>query len=150
MRGPGCFQCYKHKVKSSTAGGNEKRKRVEVEILKRKVGPEVGKEWGKWLALTKIMEMIEEWVKDRKEMINKVEKIWRGHNMQRIEEREWQKKQREWREEQRQWRREEREWRERIKNKKDEGVQTSGDKEKGQGQGSGKGNWTRLRRGGRR
>ena len=75
--------------------------------------------------------MIEEWVEDQKEMINKVERIQRGHDMQRIEEREWQKQQREWREEQRQWRREEREWRERIKNKKNKGVQTSGDKEKG-------------------
>ena len=131
MQGTGCFQCYKHKVKSSAAGGNKKRKRVEVKILKWKVRPEVGEEWGKWLALTRIMEMIEEWVEDQKEMINKVERIQRGHDMQRIEEREWQKQQREWREEQRQWRREEREWRKRIKNKKNKGVQTSGDKEKG-------------------
>ena len=50
------------------------------------------------------MEAIEEWVKDQKGMINEAEKIWKGYDMQRIEEREWQKEQREWREEQRQWR----------------------------------------------
>ena len=53
------------------------------------------------------MEAIEEWVEDQKEMINEVEKIWRGYNMQRIEDREWRKEQREWREEERQWRQEE-------------------------------------------
>ena len=80
------------------------------------------------------MEAIEEWVKDQKEMINEVEKIWRGYNMQRMEEREWRKEQRKWREEERQWRQEEREQRERMENRKDEGVQTNGeDKEVGLG-----------------
>ena len=77
------------------------------------------------------MEAIEEGVKDQTEMINEVEKIQRGYDTQRIEEREWWKEQREWREEQRQWRQEEREWRQRMENKEDEGIQTSGDKEKG-------------------
>ena len=31
------------------------------------------------------MEAIEEWVKDQKGMINEVEKIWKGYNMQRKE-----------------------------------------------------------------
>lgn len=83
---------------------NKKKKRVEVEIAKQKVRPEIGEEWGKWPALTRIMEAIEEWVEDQKGMINEVEKIQKGYNMQRAEEREWRKEQREWREEQRQWR----------------------------------------------
>ena len=55
------------------------------------------------------MEVIEEWVEDQKGMVNKVECIWEGYNVQRAKEREWQKEQRECREVQRQWRQEERE-----------------------------------------
>ena len=86
------------------ARGNKKKKRVEVEIPKQKVRPEIREEWGKWPALTRITEAIEEWVEDQKGMINEVERIQKGYNMQRAEEREWRKEQREWREEQRQWR----------------------------------------------
>ena len=106
---------------------NKKRKLVEVEIPKRKVRPKVEEEWGKWPALTRIMEAIEEWVEDQKELINEVEKIWRGYDMQRMEDREWQKEQKEWREEDRQWRQEQRK---RMENKKDKGVKTSGEGKK--------------------
>ena len=77
---------------------------MEVKIPKKKVRPKVGEEWGKWPALTRIMEAVEEWVEDQKGIINEVEKIQRGYDMQRMEEREWQKEQRKWREEERKWR----------------------------------------------
>ena len=79
------------------------------------------------MALTRIMEAIEEWVEDQKGMINEVEKIQRGYDMQRIvvkgaEGVEGGTKAVGC---------EEKEWRERMKNRKDEGVQTSEEEGKG-------------------
>ena len=73
--------------------------------------------------LTRIMEVLEEWVLGQKEIIKEMECIRMGYDAQREEDQKWWEEEREWREEQRKWRREDREEGKRKIDKKDVGVQ---------------------------
>ena len=73
--------------------------------------------------LTRIMEVLEEWVLGQKEIIKEMECIQMGFDIQRKEDQKWREEEREWREEQRKWRREDREEDKKKTDKKDAGVQ---------------------------
>ena len=80
--------------------------------------------------LTRIMEVLEEWVLGQKKIIKEMECIQMGYDAQRDEDQKWREEEREWREEQRKWRREDREEHKKKTDKKDVRVQVEEEEDK--------------------
>ena len=99
----------------------------------RRVGQELDEEWMRAPPLTRIMEVLEEWVLGQKEIIKEMEYIQMGYDAQREEDQKWREEEREWKEEQRKWRREDREEGKKKIDKKDVGVQVEEEEDENAG-----------------